>query len=450
MKEMKEEVKHLYIEHLGCAKNQVDAEVMAEALKGDGYVSVEEASDADVILVNTCGFIESAREESINTFFALKQEYPAAKILLTGCMAQRYAESLYEELPEADAIFGNRDLKDISEVVRSVTQGERVLDVPSYPPVNKEYDSRGQLFNFPGSAYLKLSEGCNHCCRYCAIPLIRGGLRSRTKEAILSDAKQLIASGVKEINLIAQDLAAYGTDTEKSSQFLPLLEELAVLEGIGVIRLLYIHPDAFPMELLDLMKKFPVIIPYFDIPFQHAHPDVLRKMGRVGDSETYLNLVKRIRDEFPEAVIRTTFMLGFTGESDETYEELLNFIRALKPDYAGSFVYSPEEGTPAFADAAEKELKKRLKRAVKRQSEVDTLCREFTGKSLEKFVGRKMPVLVEELIEGEELALGRTYYQAPEVDGLTVIKGENLPVGEYVQCYIEKVNGVDLEAVVIR
>ncbi len=449
MKEEDTKVKSLYIEHLGCAKNQVDAEVMAESLKEDGYVSVEEAADADVILVNTCGFIESAREESVNAFFALKQEFPDKKILLTGCMAQRYADSLYEELPEADAIFGNRDLRDINEVVRQVTQGERVLDVPSYPPVNREYDSRGQLFNFPGSAYLKLSEGCNHRCRYCAIPLIRGGLRSRTAEAIIEDAKQLTKRGVKEINLIAQDLAAYGTDTHKNSQFLPLLENLAGLEGIGIIRLLYIHPDAFPLQLLDVMKRFPLIVPYFDIPFQHAHPDVLKKMGRTGDSDTYLSLVQKIRDSFPEAVIRTTFMLGFTGENDETYEELIRFIKALRPDYAGSFIYSLEEGTPAEHDTAEKELKKRLKTASKRQGEIDGLCREFTHQSLEKYVGRKMPVLVEELIEGEDLALGRTYYQAPEVDGLTVIKGENLPVGEYIECYIEKVNGVDLEAVAI-
>jgi len=173
-------------------------------------------------------------------------------------------------------------------------------------------------------------------------------------------------------------------------------------------------------------------------------------MGRVGDSATYLKLVDSIRDKVPEAVIRTTFMLGFTGESDETYAELIRFINDLKPDYAGSFVYSPEEGTPAFTDASQKELKARLKIAAKRQKEVDDLCRDFTQKSLEKFVGRTMPVLVEELIEGEELALGRTIYQAPEVDGLTVIKGENLPVGEYIDCYIEKVNGVDLEALAIR
>ncbi len=451
MKDTEKQVKHLYIEHLGCAKNQVDAEVMASSLVQEGYVSVESADEADLILVNTCGFIESAREESVNAFFELKQAYPGKKIILTGCLAQRYADELSGDLPEADAIFGNRDLREINSVVRRVVQGERVVDVPSYPPVNKEFDTRGQLFNFPGSAYLKLSEGCNHRCRYCAIPLIRGDLRSRMAEAVIEDAKHLIESGVKEINLIAQDLAAYGTDGgEGKSLFLPLLESLAQLEGIGVLRLLYIHPDAFPMELLEVMGRHRQIIPYFDIPFQHAHPGVLRKMGRVGDSETYLALAEKIRKAFPEAVIRTTFMLGFTGESEETYSELLSFINRLKPDYAGSFIYSPEEGTSAFTDTPEKELKKRLKEAKKRQSEVDGLCREYTHASLEKYVGRKMNVLIEELIEGEELALGRTWYQAPEVDGLTVVKGDGLVPGQYVECLIEKVNGVDLEAIALR
>ncbi len=442
--------KKVYVENLGCAKNQVDAEVMVDSLSLDGYESVENAEDASIILVNTCGFIESARQESIETFFALKESFPDKKILVTGCLSQRYAKELEVDLVEADAVFGNRDLKAINSVVRKVVSGERVIEVPEYPLIEQDYDSRGKLFNYPGSAYLKISEGCNHRCRFCAIPIIRGSLRSRPKKAVLDDATSLIEQGVKEINIIAQDLAAYGSDTEaKTSTFLDLLESIAKLDGDFVIRLLYIHPDAFPLALLDLMKKYPKILPYFDIPFQHADTKVLRKMGRVGDKETYLTLIKTIRDSFPDAVIRSTFLLGFTHEDDESIEILTSFIKEAQLDYAGSFIFSLEEGTAAFNDASEDEYNKRVKKALIHQKRIEKLTTSITHKRLGRFVGKEMDVLIEENIEKEELSIGRTHYQAPEVDGLTVVMGKNLVPGTYVRCGIQKVNGIDLEAVAL-
>ncbi len=441
----------VYVENLGCAKNQVDAEVMLSSLKEEGYVHVETAEEASIIIVNTCGFIESAREESINTFFALKNSYPNKKILFTGCLAQRYADELKTDLLEADAIFGNRDLREINSVVKKVEEGERVVLTPSYPDVTNEYDKRGELFNYPGSAYLKISEGCNHRCRYCAIPLIRGSLRSRTQKSILEDVHHLISSGVKEINIIAQDLAAYGTDQKGGkSAFLPLLEQIALVEGDFSIRLLYIHPDAFPLELLDLMKKYPKIIPYFDIPFQHADKRVLSKMGRVGDKESYLHLIKQIREAFPEATIRSTFMLGFTNEDESTFETLMEFIKEAQLDYSGTFIFSVEEGTPAFDDCDEATYTKRVAQAQKYKKKVEALCESITVSKLEKYVGQEMDVLIEELVEHEDLAIGRTRYQAPEVDGLTVVMGKDLVAGTIVRCGITKVNGVDLEAVVIE
>ncbi len=440
--------KKVYIENLGCAKNQVDAEVMLHTLKEAECIVVDDAAHADLILVNTCGFIESAREESINTFFSLRADFPEAKVIMTGCLAQRYGKELLTELPEADAIFGNRDLRYITRLVRRVYAGEREIDLPSYPLITEESNERSTLFNYPGSAYLKISEGCNHRCRYCAIPLIRGPLRSRPFADILKEAQQLVDSGIKELNLIAQDLAAYGTDREcGESQFLELLEALAALTGDFRIRMLYIHPDDFPEGLVSVVANHSKILPYFDVPFQHAHPTVLRPMGRLGDRSSYVKLVQTIRQTLPEATLRSTLMIGFTGESDETIKELKQFLIEAQLDWVGFFIYSREEDTPAFKDRSAAEHKKIMKKAGKWQKELEGVQEAITSKRLQRFVGTVQEVLIEELVEGEDLAIGRTVHQAPEVDGLTVVIGRNLVPGSVVRCGISRVNGVDLEAI---
>jgi ribosomal protein S12 methylthiotransferase len=440
--------KRLYIENLGCAKNQVDAEVMLNNLVEAGFVSVEDASLADLILVNTCGFIDIAKEESINTFFELKNSYPKAKVVLTGCLAQRYASSLKDELIEADGIFGNRDLSKITYFINRLYRGERAVELPPYPLIEDETTTRSKLFNYPGSAYLKISEGCNHFCRYCAIPLIRGNLRSRPLKAIIAEAKELVESGVKELNLIAQDLASYATDT-KESNFLELLTNLVEIEGDFKIRMLYIHPDYFPLKLIDFVKQNEKVAPYFDIPFQHAHKDVLRAMGRKGDRQTYLDLVNKIRSVIPEATIRSTIMLGFINENEETIGELKLFLKEAELDWVGSFIYSREEETAAYLDRSEQEHLEVIKKAKSWQKEIETLQQEITQKRLSRFVGTVEDVLIEELVENEDLAIGRIKHQAPEVDGLTVVLGENLVAGTVVKCGIRRVNGIDLEAIPI-
>ena len=443
--------KRIYVEHLGCAKNQVDAEVMVQQLVEEGCTVTLSADDADVILVNTCGFIESAREESVNTFFALRDQYPDAKVIMTGCLSQRYGDELSEDLIEADGIFGNRDLRKITDLVRRIYSGERAVDLPAYPPIREESDLRGTLFNYPGSAYLKISEGCNHRCRYCAIPLIRGSLRSRPFDAVIAEAKRLIDSGIVELNLIAQDLAAYGTDIgDHTSQFMQLLEALADLDGEFRIRMLYIHPDAFPAELPEFVRTHHRVIPYFDIPFQHAHPEVLRPMGRCGDRKQYLELINTIRNVLPDATLRSTFMLGFTGETKETFAELKRFVSEARLDWVGSFTYSREEGTPAFADRTEEEHVKVAKQAARYQKELEKLQEPITHDRLERFVKTVQDVLIEELVEGEDLAIGRIPHQAPEVDRLPVIMGRNLVPGTIVRCGITRVNGIDLEAIPVQ
>ncbi len=415
------------------------------------FTLTEDAGEADLILVNTCGFIESAREESVSAFFSLYEANPTAKIILSGCMAERYRDELASELTEASAIFGNRDLSKIGEVVNRVFDGQRVIATPSYADANGDVYERNELFNYPGSAYLKISEGCNHRCSYCAIPLIRGNLRSRPMDQILAEASTLVESGIKELNLIAQDLAAYGTDWQgEGSRFMTLLAALVALPGDFSIRLLYIHPDAFPSELPAFIKENPKVLPYFDIPFQHADTTLLRSMGRMGTKESHLALIKAIRSEIPNAVLRSTILLGYPGEDEEAYSTVIDFLKQAELDWVGSFVYSREEGTRAYDLRGEIAHTEAASEAKRRQKALEEVQRPITEGRLSRFVGSEMDILIEEIIEGEDLAIGRSWAQAPEVDGLVVVMGRALTAGSVVRCGITRVNGVDLEAITIE
>lgn len=436
----------LYIENLGCAKNQVDAEVIAYQLESLDYELTSEVSDSDLIIVNTCGFIQSAKEESINTFFELKEKYPDKKIIISGCLAQRYSQDLFNDIPEADAIFGNRDLRQIKEVVEKVQKNERNLTKPEYPDPDFEDGTRDKLYNFPGSAYLKISEGCNHRCGFCAIPVIRGSLRSIPMNIVLGEAKRLIDCGIKEINLVAQDLAAYGFDWDKKSHFVELVRNICRIEGDYKLRLLYIHPDWMTDEIIQEVKNNDKILKYFDIPFQHASARLLKPMKRSGNQEVYAQLIEKIRNEIPEAVIRTTIMLGFPGDSKEDFDIVFEFIKRCRFNWMGSFVYSREEDTEAYDLTTEAEHEKLSKQAEKWKEKLEKLQQKITEESLQSFVGNEYDVLIEELIEGEDLAIGRIYSQAPEVDGLTVVMGRDMVPGNVYRCGITKVNGVDLEA----
>lgn len=436
-----------YVENLGCAKNQVDSEVVVRILEEAGWVFCDTPADCDLIIVNTCGFIESAKKESIDTFFAFRREFPQKKIVMSGCLAQRYGEALRDSLPEADGIFGNRDLSKVTVFASDVMDGKRPVLCPDYPDPEEENDRRTRLFNYPASAYLKISEGCNHRCAYCAIPLIRGALRSRPEASVLCEAKRLIETGIREINIIAQDLAAYGYDWDGKSHFLQLLEKLDSLDGDFAIRLLYIHPDWMSDDIICAVKRCKKVLHYFDIPFQHASEHVLKPMKRSGNIDSYCALVEKIRSEIPDAVIRTTLMLGFPGETEEDFETVRGFVKRCHFTWMGSFVYSLEEDTEAFALTTEKEHEVLAKKALRRQRELEKIQQKITEGELEKFVGNTYKVLIEENVEGEDLAIGRIYAQAPEVDGLTVVMGRNMVPGGVYTCGIRRVNGVDLEAV---
>ncbi len=428
-----------YIENLGCSKNQVDAEVMITKLIEAGWDCADSPDDASCIVINTCGFIEPSKKESIETTLSFRERYPDKKILMAGCFAQRYGDTLLEQLPEVDGIFGNHDLNKAPEALSAAIAGFRQTLIPE---AGGGYPVRSRLLSFPGSAYVKISEGCNHRCSYCAIPLIRGNLRSRPAEEIISEIQDLTAKGTVEINLIAQDLAAFGTD-RGSREFIMLLEKISQIKGSFWVRLLYIYPDDFPFEILGIMKKDRRFLPYFDVPFQHADKKVLSLMGRRGDREKYFQLVETIRKELPSAVVRSTFMTGFPSEGPKEREVLLSFLEEVSLDWAGFFIYSREEDTRAYAfrgshTHAAQEFMPRL----------ENMQEKITEQRMDAFINRELDILVEERVKEEPLYFGRGYFQAPEVDGSTIVLSdkERAP-GELVRCRIIKRNGIDLEAV---
>lgn len=464
MNEVREIERRVYsVENLGCAKNQVDAEVMIRYLNDAGWHYSAEHEDADLIIINSCGFIEAAKKESLETSLEIRQMYPQAKLILAGCLSQRYGAELQRELQEVDGIMGNGDLAKIVDLAALLCETEAGHDGAEASPAlvlpsPADYDRRrSRLLSFPGSAFLKISEGCNHRCSFCAIPLIRGGLRSIPRRLLIDDARALIERGIYEINLIAQDLAAYGSDTahdesgEAHGDFLSLLEDLAELPGDFRLRLLYIHPDNFPAKLPQLVKRKKTLLPYFDIPFQHASKKILRAMGRKGDAEGYLELVEGIRMILPDAVIRTTFLVGFYGEGKDEFEELLDFQKRARFDWAGVFPYSPEEETAALGYGGKKgyELPK-VKETAGRVDELQRQQTAITEECMDRYVGRRLKVLIEEAVEGEDLALGRAHIHAPEVDGAVVVHGKGLEAGDRFCCRILRRNGIDLEALPAR
>ena len=437
--------KSFYIENLGCFKNQVDSEYMITALQDKGYSRAETAETAELILVNTCTFIESAKKESIDAFFQLRQARKDAKIVMTGCMAERYGKDLLEMIPEADGIFGNRDPQRIADIADEVLLGKKSL---YFPPNMKKAPRRQHFLSLKNSVYVKISEGCSNACTFCAIPKFRGTLSSRTFEDVATEIEGLIDSGVKEINLIAQDLASFGLDRGQED-FIPLLERVLKKPGDYWLRMLYLYPDRFPEGVLDLAKTEKRLLPYFDLPFQHASGRLLKLMGRRGDGAEYLDLIGRIRDTVPDAVVRSTFIVGFPGERDSDFAELLDFQEKAKIDWMGVFTYSREEGTPAFRMQSEDAFELFRPKSEERKMLLEEAQNEITAASLDRWVGRNLEVLIEEPIQGSAMGLGRSFLQAQEVDGLVVVHGEGLVPGQVVQTKVTKRNGVDLEALVL-
>ncbi len=416
--------KTFYLENLGCAKNQVDAEGMASRLLGRGWTEAADPAEASCIIVNTCGFIESAKKESIDTVLGFRRHYPHTRIVLAGCLAERYGRELFDALPETDAVFGNRDPARIDEILAAPPEGGRILLLPE---VYGTQPLRRRTYSPPGSVYIKAAEGCDNRCSFCAIPLIRGGVRSRREEEILREIERFLESGIVEFNLVAQDLGCYGRDLPGSAGLAGLVEAVSRLPGRFWLRMLYIHPEHFPREILAVCRRDPRILPYFDLPFQHAAPGVLAAMGRRNTAEKNLDLVDEIRAELPGAVIRSTFLVGFPGETEADFATLLSFQKAARFDWLGAFTFSAEEGTPADRLARKKGMRVPKKIARARLEAVREAQISITEERLSRFVGLETEFLVEEPVLGADLSLARGYMNAPEVDGLVVLVRSSAP-----------------------
>jgi len=436
-------MKRIHFVSLGCPKNRVDTETMLAQLPGP-YELTADAHEAEVIVVNTCAFVEEAKVESIDTILdmaRMRDEGKLKKLLVTGCLAQRYPEELAKDLPEVDHFVGTNDLDAVAALLSG--KKRRRLNVSSPDRQGFDWDLPRQS-SMPGyTTYLKVAEGCSNTCAFCIIPALRGPQRSRGIESCVAEAARLAQAGVVELNLIAQDLTAYGYDLEPRTNLTALLEALARVDGIRWIRLLYAYPRNFPKGLVELMGREPKIVPYLDMPLQHISESVLKRMKRGTSAEQVRRRVAEIREQVPNVVFRTTFIVGFPGETDAEYRELVDFVRESRFDRVGAFAYSQEEGTPAH------DMPDQIPAEVK-QARLDELMYVQRGISRElnrALVGREVEVLVEGLSDESELVwIGRTSQQAPEIDGISYISGfeEDLKPGMILRGRVEQVTDYDL------
>ena len=398
---------------LGCAKNRVDAELMMYKLNEAGFKLVQDAAMADAAIINTCGFIESAKQESIDEILELaqlKKEGKIKAIIVTGCLAERYNTELMKELSEVDAVIGIGKNADIAAVVRKALDGEKVEAFPD--KLDLPLDGGRVQSTEPHWAYLKIADGCDNCCTYCAIPLIRGKFRSRKMEDIVAEAERLVRNGVKEINVIAQDTTRYGEDNYGRLMLPELLKKLCRIDGLQWIRILYCYPDRITDELLDVMREEDKIVNYIDLPLQHCNGRILKAMNRRGDKESLTALIRRIREKVPGVVLRTTLITGFPGETDDDFEELSAFVEEMQFERLGCFAYSQEEDTPAalMDDQIDEDIKQHRAEIISEQEAV------IMNDWCEKLIGKEIDVLVDGFDRYAECWFGRSVYDAPEVD----------------------------------
>jgi ribosomal protein S12 methylthiotransferase len=433
----------IFLISLGCAKNLVDSEHMLGMLDASGFTITEQAEEADVIIVNTCGFLQTAVEESIDVIFEtarLKTTGKLKHLIVAGCFVQRYGYKLQQEIPEVDAWIGTGELDKVVEAVAHMGSGAGSFFIGRPTLLPDHRSPRIQTTPFYTS-YLRIGEGCSHRCSYCIIPNLRGSFRSREIESVLIEAREMVSRGVKEINLIAQDTTYYGKDLKTGPFLEDLLEKMVLIDGIAWIRLLYLHPHGITERLLDLMESQAIIAPYLDLPFQHSSPELLRSMGRPRSQEAPMELIARIRRRKREMSIRTTLMVGFPGETESMFKQMREFIETAEFEHLGVFVYSAEKGTPAarFKPVVDHDI------AENRRAEIMDVQARISKRNNRKMIGKVFPVLVEGPYSETELLLcGRTAGMAPEVDRRVLInKGEGI-VGEIMPVKITEAHDYDV------
>jgi ribosomal protein S12 methylthiotransferase len=414
-----------YLISLGCPKNLVDSERFSAIIEAGGYELTTDPVEADTIIINTCGFIQDAKVEAVDTILeAAEYKKDGANLIVTGCLVRRYFEDIQKSIPEIDHLV---DLQDFDKFAQIFT----------IPTVSK----KRKLMTAGHYAYLRITDGCNNLCSYCAIPSIRGSLCSKPIEELLQEAEELAAGGVKELIIIGQDIAQYGVDLYGEQKLAKLLKQIHKIEALKWIKLLYLHPAHITTELLDTISTLPKICRYFDIPIQHINDDILHSMNRhISKAET-IALLDDIRSKFPEAVIRTTIITGYPGETKEHFEELKEFIIEQKFERLGVFVYSPEEDTTAYG------LKKRVpsKLALARKDELMSIQQQISIAFLENFIGSYLPVIIDAESDSDDFHyIGRTYFDAPEIDGIVYLTGNDLGPGDIVKTNITDSTEYDL------
>lgn len=420
---------NVHIVTLGCSKNDVDSSMMYSLLDKNKYQMVNEPSQADILIVNTCGFIDAAKEESIDTILEsveYKNEGRCKKVLLSGCLAQRYPEELIKEIPEIDGIIGTGNIDYINELLDRSLAGDLFIKTDN---LNSAYIEGIRKEEVNRTEYVKISEGCNNNCSYCIIPSLRGKNRSRKIEDIYSEVEYLVSKGAREIILIAQNTTDYGIDLYSKYSLANLINKISKIEDLKWIRVLYLYPDHFTDELIEEFKNNDKLVNYVDMPLQHISDDVLKRMNRKTSKEHIIKTLKNLRKSVPDIVIRTTFIVGFPGESDDDFNQLVDFIEDIKFDKLGVFEYSKEEGTRAAS------LDEQIPDSIKeeRKNEIMAIQSEISAEILSKKIGKRLEVLIEEEVD-EENYVGRTYMDSPEIDGVTYVhSAKNLEIGSFVK-----------------
>lgn len=426
-------IKNISIVTLGCSKNEIDSELMCSILKDKNYIITNDLEIADIIIVNTCSFILDAKEESIETIFEMARYKEVGKckyLILAGCLAERYAKELLEEIQEIDGIIGTGNIKDIVNIIEDLEKGEK--KVKKVENIDENYLEGISRNSFNPTEYVRISEGCDNHCSYCIIPKLRGKYRSRTMDNIIDEVKYLVENGVKEIILIGQNTSDYGIDLYGEYSLGKLLDELNKIEDLKWIRLLYLYPDNFTDELINSIKRNQKVVKYVDIPLQHINNKILKKMNRKTSKEDIESLISKLRTEIPNIIIRTTFIVGFPGEDENHFQELYSFVQKTRFDKLGVFTYSKEEGTAAY------NFKNHIDENIKeeRRNKLMELQQNISYNLNSSKVQNTYLTIIEEVLE-KGLYIGRSYMDAPDIDGLIYIRSnKNLRPGEFINVRI--------------
>lgn len=432
---------NVHIVTLGCSKNDVDSSMMYSLLDKDKYKMVENPNEADILIVNTCGFIDAAKEESIDTILEsveYKNEGRCKKVLLSGCLAQRYPEELIKEIPEIDGIIGTGNIEYINELLDRSLSGDLFVKTDN---LNSAYLEGIRKEKVNTTEYVKISEGCNNNCSYCIIPSLRGKNRSRKIEDVYKEVEYLVSKGAREIILIAQNTTDYGIDLYSKYSLANLIREISKIEELKWIRVLYLYPDHFTDDLIEEFKNNDKLVNYVDMPLQHISDDVLKNMNRKTSKDHIIKTLKNLRKSVPDIVIRTTFIVGFPGENQEDFDQLVDFIEDIKFDKLGVFEYSREEGTRAAI--LDEQIPDNTKE--ERKNEIMAIQSDISGEILSKNLGKTFEVLIEEKIDDNNY-VGRTYMDSPEIDGVTYVQSDKeLEIGDFVQ--VEIIDSLDYDLV---